>query len=261
LARESDFDFGRETDASHWLIPFTYRRLPTLSLHALEIEFPHRPPSWVHYVGPMVLESRIDRPVPKDERARLDAIIERRRSGPDERRLIFAAFGSVFSSDLGLLKRLVGAVAERRDWDLLISLSDRVSVADLGPLPRNVHAFSWVPQLEVLRDTDVMVNHGGINTVDECVTASVPMLVYCGFETDMAGTTSRVVHHGIGIAGDRRSDDAPAIRAHLDRLVWEPHFAENLGQMQRSFELYAEKRVAEDTVEALLAREDHDRPV
>jgi UDP:flavonoid glycosyltransferase YjiC (YdhE family) len=261
LARESGFDLGRETDASQWLIPFTYRRLPVLSLHALELEFPYHQPSWVHYVGPMVLESRIDRPMPKDERTRLDEIIERRRSGPGERRLIYAAFGSVFSSDLGLLKRLVGAVADRRDWDLLISLSDRVPAADLGPLPRGVHAFSWVPQLEVLRDADVMVNHGGINTVDECVTTSVPMLVYCGFETDMAGTTSRVVHHGIGIAGDRRSDDAPAIRGHIDRLLREKQFAENLGQLQRSCRMYAERRVAEDTVEALLERGDHDRPV
>ena len=69
LAREVGFDFRRETDAGQWLIPFTYRRLPVLSLHALEFEFPHRPPSRVHYVGPMVLESRVDRPLPAADRA------------------------------------------------------------------------------------------------------------------------------------------------------------------------------------------------
>ncbi len=35
--------------------PVHYRRLPILSLHALEFEFRHRPPDHVHYVGPMIL--------------------------------------------------------------------------------------------------------------------------------------------------------------------------------------------------------------
>ena len=78
-----------------------------------------------------------------------------------------------------------------------------VTRADLGRLPEGAHAFPWVPQLDVLRHADGCVTHGGINTLDECVLNLVPMLVYCGFETDMAGNTGRVVHHGIGLAGDR----------------------------------------------------------
>ena len=68
---------------SQWLIPFTYRRLPVLSLHALEFEFPHRPPAHVHYVGPMVLERRIDRPLTQADRAEL----ERSSSGVARRRV------------------------------------------------------------------------------------------------------------------------------------------------------------------------------
>ena len=75
-----------------------------------------------------------------------------------------------------------------------------------GPLPARVHTFPWVPQVDVLRQADVAVTHGGIGTVDECVSSGVPVLVYCGWETDMAGTTARVLHHGIGLAGDRRRD-------------------------------------------------------
>jgi len=80
LARQAGFDLRRETDYSQWLIPFTYRRLPVLSLHALEFEFPHRPPERVHYVGPMVLASRIDRPLDGDEGARLGAVLARLRA-------------------------------------------------------------------------------------------------------------------------------------------------------------------------------------
>jgi len=254
LAREAGFDFGRETDDTQWLIPFTYRRLPVLSLHALEFEFPHRPPDRVHYVGPMVLESGLDRPMTGEDRAALEGLFDRRRRAQGQRKLIYAGFGSVLSTNLAFLKRLLGVVAERRNWDLVISLSDRIAPEDLGHLPERVHAFAWVPQMSVLRHADAVVTHGGIGTVDECVVSGVPMLVYCGFETDMGGTTARVVHHGIGIAGDRQRDSTPLIRHHLDRLLVEPQFVANLARLQRRYAAYVEDRVAERAVESLLDR-------
>jgi UDP:flavonoid glycosyltransferase YjiC (YdhE family) len=253
-AHDVGFDFRRETDDSQWLIPFTYRRLPVLSLHALEFEFPHRPPGHVHYVGPMVLESRNDRPLTATDLGELEAVFGRRGHARGERSLIYAGFGSVFSSDLAFLKRLLGVVAARPDWDLVISLSDQVAPSDLGPLPERVHAFSWVPQMDVLKHADVVVMHGGINTADECVVSGVPMLVYCGSETDMAGTTARVVHHGIGIAGDRRRDGTADIRAHIDRLLREPHFRDNVRRLKQSYAAYVEHRVAERTVDLLMSR-------
>jgi UDP:flavonoid glycosyltransferase YjiC (YdhE family) len=259
LARDAGFDLRRETDDSHWLIPFTYRRLPVLSLHALEFEFPHRPPDRVRYVGPMVLESRIDRPMCEEDRTSLAAIFQRRRRAQGVRKLIYAGFGSVLSADVSFLKRLLGVVAERPDWDLVISLSDRLAPKDLGRLPARVHVFPWVQQLTVLEHTDVMVTHGGIGTIDECVLSGVPTLVYCGFKTDMAGTAARVVHHGIGIAGDRRRDTTSVIRRHIDRLLQERGFEERLQHLRQRYSAYAENGVAEQVVASLLDRKRHDR--
>ena len=252
LASDAGFDFRLETDTSQWLIPFTYRRFPVLSLHAREFEFPHQPPARVHYVGPMLLESRPHRSMTEEGQTELEAIFARRRRSGGQRKLIYAGFGSVFSTDVTFLKRLLGIVVERPDWDLVISLSDRVALADLGGLPERVHAFPWLPQRQVLRNADAVVTHGGINTIDECVISCVPMLVYCGFETDMPGNTARVVHHGIGSAGDRRRDTTRDIRGHIDRLLSEPHFENNLKSLQSRYAAYLEDLVAEKVVQSLL---------
>lgn len=251
LALDHDFDFRRETDDRQWLMPFTYRRLPVLSLHAEEFEFPHRPPEHVHYVGPLLLESRHDSRTTDALRSELDALFARRLSG--QRRLIYAGFGSFFTTDLDILHRLFDAVAQQRDWDLVISLGGRYEPKDLGHLPDNVHVFSWLPQPEVLRHTDVAVTHGGINTIDECVLCAVPMLIYCGFETDMAGNTSRVVHHGIGLAGDRQRDSPDAIGKQIERLMTEPSFRTNIERLQTHYAAYTDDAVAVRTVESLLA--------
>lgn len=250
LAERNRLDVRRLIDAGQWLIPFTYRDLPCLSLHALEFEFLHTPPSHVHYIGPLVAADRRDDRLDGPSRERLGAIIEERKTG--KVRLIYAGFGSFFSADPGLLRRLLAAVATRSDWRLILSLGGRGHGADLGPLPDNVATFSWLPQPEVLRHADAAVTHGGINTIDECVLRGVPMLIYCGFETDMAGNTSRVVHHGLGLAGT--PDDSPdTIRRHLDRLVEGSGFARALDAMGSSYRRYAEKRVAEATIRGLLS--------
>lgn len=253
LASQVGFDFQRETDFDQWPIPFTYRSLPVLSLHAREFEFPHEPREGVHYVGPMILAQRVDRALSRRDRAMLESLFERRRSSSAGRKLIYAGFGSSFSSDRGLLQRLVEAVSEREEWDLLISLGGRVGPSELGVLPANVRAFSWLPQPTVLQHADAVVTHGGINTIDESVVYGVPMLIYCGFETDMGGNTARVVHHGIGIAGDSRRDDPRTMRRHLDRLLTEAQFKDSLARLRSCYLAYAENHVAERIIDALLA--------
>ena len=251
LARANGFDLRRETDRSQWPIPFTFSRLPVLSLHALEFEFLTHAPEGVQYVGPMVSEHRIDPRTTPELRAAFERVVARCRDAEPRRTLVYAGFGSFFSSDVGFLRRLIdGVVSDGRE--LIISLGGRHDPATLGPLPEGVHVFSWVPQVEVLRHADVAVVHGGANTVDECVLAGVPMLVYCGYETDMGGNSARVVHHGLGIAGDRRRDDPVTISGHVERLLTEPRFSRTVNRFREHYAAYAERRVAERAVEGLL---------
>jgi zeaxanthin glucosyltransferase len=254
VASDVGFDFDRLVDSSQWLIPFTYREVPALCTHAMEFEFPHEPPAHVRYLGPLILEDRQDSRVDASTRTQLDRILERRRSGGPERRLIYAGFGSFFTTDAALVRRLLEAVASRSDWDLVLSLGGRLPARDIGPIPANACLLRWVPQLEVLRHADVAVIHGGINTVDECVLAGVPMLVYCGFETDMGGTTARVAHHGIGIVGDARHDSPGVIGDRIGQLLGDPRFRQNIGHLRAPYVAYRTNHVAERVVAALLGR-------
>jgi UDP:flavonoid glycosyltransferase YjiC (YdhE family) len=251
LAHDVGVD-AKALDKSQWLIPFTYRDLPVLSMHAREFEFPHQPLAHVRYVGPMTLASRPDRPLSSGDRTRLDALLARR-SGSGRRRLIYAAFGSAFSADPAFLLRLAQAVEQRPHWDLVLSLGGRTAPAGVV-LPPCVHAFEWLPQLEVLAHADAAISHGGINSIDECVAAGVPVLIAPGGETDMNGTTSRAIYHGIALTVDRR-DDAVAIAGKLDRLLVEPAFRDRLRRLQESYAAYREHRIAEHAVDALLSAE------
>ncbi len=255
LAGEVGFDFARNVDFGQWLVPFTYSCFPFLSLHALEFEFPHVPQHGVEYVGPLVLRERQGPRLSETERAEINAVLNRRRESAGNRKLMYAGFGSFFTADIAWLTRMTGALVGRPDWELIVSLGGAVKPGALGPLPDNVHAFSWVPQTDVIEHADVVITHGGINTIDESVMAGAPLLIYCGMETDMAGNAARVLHHGIGIVGDRRVDGADEVRHHIDRLLAEASFKRNVHRLRSCYVAYEEDRVAERAVEALLSRQ------
>lgn len=252
LARKNDLDLAREADFDQWPIPFTFKRFPFISLHALEFEFRHEPLPGVHYVGPMVLKRRPMHPLSENSQALLDRLQRRRAQSPGRYRMIYAGFGSGFTTDLALVRRLITAVASRENWDLLISLG-RQGRAELGDLPNNVHTFPWLPQVSVLEQSDLVVSHGGINTIDESILAGLPLLIYCGRETDMAGNAARVQHHGLGLVGSRSRDTSQSIAANLETLLSESRFRESVQRMRACYLAYTEQQIVEKVVDSLIA--------
>jgi zeaxanthin glucosyltransferase len=44
------------------------------------------------------------------------------------------------------------------------------------PVPRNITLRRWVPQVEVLSRTALIITHGGVSTIKETVLHVVPMV-------------------------------------------------------------------------------------
>jgi MGT family glycosyltransferase len=80
------------------------------------------------------------------------------------RPLVYVTLGTVFNRTPGLLRTLVAGAASL-DVDVVVTTGRTVDPASLGPLPCNVRAERYVPQVELLPRCDVVVCHGGFNTV------------------------------------------------------------------------------------------------
>lgn len=251
LADEVGFPFRAEVDPDQWLLPFSYRSLPVLCLNARELDLPHAPPPGYHHVGPMIASQRRE-PGGQSVPPELEALLAER-TGPS-RPLIYCAFGAFFQGDdVSFLRRVVDAVAEHPEWDVVIGLGGRIDAGRLGPLPAHVRAYAWVPQLRVLERADCAVVHGGISTLNECVHFGVPMLVY-PFKrvTDQEGNAARVIFHGLGLVGDRDADDAAQLRRQIERLLGDRSFATAVGRMRDHVRRYEGEGRAEGIVAQLL---------
>ncbi|WP_089157692.1 glycosyltransferase [Micromonospora sp. NBS 11-29] len=110
------------------------------------------------------------RPVTFSEPGRLPeiAVAERRRP------LVYLTLGTVAGTVAGLRAAVDGLSALDVD---VVAAGPGIAVADLGPLPGNVHFERWVPQGELLPLVDLAVHHGGAGTMLGAAGAGVPQLL------------------------------------------------------------------------------------
>lgn len=240
------FPLDRQASLYDWLVPYTFHSVPVLSFNATELEFPNAVAANVRYVGP-VLPRQV--PVADGPLAELAA----RRERGDSQALLYIGFGAWHRADDGpFIRRLVAAVADRPEWDVVCGLGDRMEPAALGPIPGNFHVLRWAPQRTVLAIADVAVHHAGISSVNECVAAAVPMVLYPFDFLDQGGNAARVAFHGLGEIGDRETDSPEAICRRIDRVLADTGMREQVRRKQAQLTGYDDEDRAAVAVEELL---------
>ncbi|HEY6800325.1 MAG TPA: macrolide family glycosyltransferase [Agromyces sp.] len=143
--------------------------------------------------------------------------------------VMYASLGTVFNADPRLLRSFATALAPL--GGTVVLATGQTDPAALGPLPANVLARRFVPQLEVLAHAALFVTHGGMNSVNEAMDAGVPMLVIPqGAEQPMVAR--RVVELGAGLALHTQDATEIAVRAAARRLLDEPRFREAAAVLQ-----------------------------
>jgi MGT family glycosyltransferase len=157
--------------------------------------------------------------------------------------LIYGSLGTAawrYRGAESFLKKLMQA-AEGAGWNLLLAIGTELELPRRGR-PSNVEVFQVVPQLRVLRHADVMVTHGGMNSITECLLSGVPMVVVPGTsQIDQAGNAARVVFHHLGLKGNMRHDSAARIRRKIDRVLTRTSYRRDtiaMGQMIRESDAY-----------------------
>ncbi len=107
--------------------------------------------------------------------------------------LVYLSLGSLGSADVGLMQRLVDLLG-RTEHRVIVSkgpLADRIRLHD------NMTGDGFLPQPAILPQVDLVITHGGNNTVVECFHHGKPMVVLPLF-WDQVDNAQRVDETGFG---------------------------------------------------------------
>ncbi len=254
LARHHGFSLRSETDRTQWLRPHTYRHLPVVSYHPWELELPHDPLPIVHYVGPMINADRVEPPLPVEMLRRWQALKTARANGKGSPRpLIYCSLSSFWTADAGFLRRVLEVFVKRSDWDLVLGLGDKLTEADLAPVPDNALILNWAPQLEILAHADSFITHGGTTSISESAWFGVPMVVYSTNHFDHDGNSMRVRYHGLGVVAEKDTDHAKQIERNIEKTMSDPDIRRNVAAMRDLFRKYDRSTRAVELVESYIS--------
>jgi MGT family glycosyltransferase len=139
-----------------------------------------------------------------------------RRMRAQSRSRVFVSLGSFFSARDDLLHKLVAAF--RNEPVDLVLATGITSRDDLGPLPDSWIVEPYLPQPAVIPHCDLVVTHGGNNTVTEALTAGVPLLIG-PLSTDQFTGAADIESDRLGLVFDPNHDEPSTIAERAHEIV------------------------------------------
>lgn len=228
---------GTEYSIYNQMRVFTY---PTLVFAPRELLWPHE--SGGLYLGLCVTEPAGEAPAAAP------------RADDAHRPLIYVSLGTLghkFAGSRRFFIEAVKAFAGQRQLRVVLQIGHRIAADELGPLPENVDVQAYVPQRSLIEQASLVITHGGLGTIKECIYAGCPMLVF-PTATEQLDNAHRIAAHGLGLFGDTLRTTASDIWAHAARILDDDGFARRVRALRASIHDGAALAEAADFVVSLM---------
>jgi MGT family glycosyltransferase len=182
-----------------------------------DLEFIHESPFLNLYVYPAEADYARSRPLAPTWH-RLDSSV--RQVDPDfeqppgDGALVYVSLGSLGSADVDLMNRLIASLSET-PHRYVVSKGPQHELIELAP---NMTGAEFLPQPAILPEADLVITHGGNNTVAECVHFGRPMIVLPLF-WDQHDNAQRVAECGFGVRLETYEFEDAQLHEAIDRLL------------------------------------------
>ena len=180
------------------------------------------------------------------------SIYERGSNGFDfqkgNRPVIYISLGTVLKGAVSFFQNCVEAF-RYEEVNVIISVGKKFTIAKLKNVPSNVHIYSSVPQLEVLKMADVFVTHGGMNSISEALVYGCPMLVI-PFVSDQPVNAKCVEKLGVGKRIEYSNVTKDSLRKMVLDVLMDTEIKENMIKVQQLIKMApGNKRATEMIIE------------
>ncbi len=205
------------------LLGIRFEHIPSVVISPEVYDFPRSRKKNIYYLGNSLLLN------PRNVKleGRLGSVLEKitsEKSSDRRIKLIYCSLGTItrdFIPDcMRFFARLFFACRDLKGIRLIVSTGEYLNISGLPSTPSNVFVFNRVPQDAVLVHCDFVINHGGLNTIFECIMAERPMIVLpLSKFWDQNGNSARVIYHKIGIRGNLKHIKVKGIERILAELI------------------------------------------
>lgn len=172
------------------------------------------------FVGPSIGEKRGDVEFPFEKL--------------DGRPLVYVSLGTVLQSD-ALFHQCIEAFSDL-ECQVIMSVGRNTDLRQFEHAPQNFFIRPYVPQLEILKHTNVFVTHGGMNSTMEALAFHVPLIVVPQ-TSDQPMVAARIIDLGCGVGIAKHAITPSRLRSAVERILQDSTYqksAEQIGESLRA---------------------------
>jgi len=147
--------------------------------------------------------------------------------------LVYISLGTIFSANILFYQRCFEAFGDM-DSRVIVSVGKHTDPNSIGKPPRNFVIRNYVHQLEILKQADVFITHGGMNSVSEGLWFEVPLVVVPQ-AADQFFVAQRMEALNAGIVLDSRNLSPEKLREAVDKVIVDPTISANAKAIGQSF--------------------------
>jgi MGT family glycosyltransferase len=165
--------------------------------------------------------------------------------------LLYLSLGSLGSADVDLMNRLLAFLADS-PYRVIVSKGPQADLIELGP---NMWGEEFVPQTRILPHVDLVITHGGNNTVTECFHFGIPMVVLPLF-WDQYDNAQRVHESDLGVRLDTYRCTRDDLVGAIDSLLGDDGRRRRLADISEAVRASRGTEVAADLIERIATDQD-----
>ena len=162
--------------------------------------------------------------------------------------LVYLSLGSLGSGDVELMRTLIGELASAR-YRVIVSMGPQHAELELAD---NMVGEEFLPQTSILPQVDLVITHGGNNTVTECFHFGRPMVVLPLF-WDQYDNAQRVHETGFGARLDTYAHEPQQLTGAVDSLLANVATQERMAEASRRLQAARGTSRAADLIERVAA--------
>ncbi len=163
--------------------------------------------------------------------------------------LIYFSLGSLGSADVQLMQRVINCLSTT-PYRYIVSMGPLHDEIELAP---NMAGAEFLPQTSVIPSCELVITHGGNNTVTECLHFGKPMIVLPLF-WDQYDNAQRIDELGLGVRLHTYRFTDAELHAALDRLLTDARLHSRLTAAAATIRQHDGVRKAADLIEHAAVR-------
>ncbi|MED3901482.1 macrolide family glycosyltransferase [Priestia megaterium] len=163
-----------------------------------------------------------------------------------DEKVLYVSMGTVLDDVEGFFNLCIDAFSDF-DGKVVIAAGDRADFKKIRKAPEHFIISPYVPQLDVLKEADVFITHGGMNSVNEAIHFNVPLVVL-PHGKDQPLVAQRLVELNAGYRLAKETVNASLLRSAVDEVIHDDRYKKGIKEINVSFEQAAGPAAAAEKI-------------